>query len=390
MGIMRTTLPAIAILLSGTATAATAQARLALDWPAVADKIVHQLALEPGERVLLVAHPGMFEELIPHIRYAVRVAGGVDLGVVDVLAGPVPTSWDPVVLHDGAAPARAAYREAFAGIDAAVMLPGAQPAHPPYGAMQDLLTGGTRRVIHFHWLENGSAFPLAGQPLPPPAAIDAFYQRALLETDYDALSAMQRRFEEAMRSAEVRVTTPAGTDLRFRIGDRPMNRQDGNASGARAAQGVVLIDREIELPAGAIRVAPLEETVHGTIVFPPSQWAGRPVEGLTLRFEEGRVIDMDAASGLEFAQAEMQEAGEAGRRFREFALGFNPLLAVPDEQPWIPYYGYGAGVARLSLGDNSELGGRVTGGYVRWNFFADATVTVGNTVWVRDGKLVMD
>jgi hypothetical protein len=41
----------------------------------------------------------------------------------------------------------------------------------------------------------------------------------------------------------------------------------------------------------------------------------------------------------------------------------------------------------LSLGDNSELGGAVTGGYVRWNFFTDLTVTVGPTVWVRDGKL---
>ena len=137
-------------------------------------------------------------------------------------------------------------------------------------------------------------------------------------------------------------------------------------------------------------MAPLEETVHGTNVFPPSQWARRPVSGLTLRFEEGRVTDMDAASGLEYAEEEMRQAREAGRRFREFALGFNPLLAVPDERPWIPYYGYGAGVVRLSLGDNSELGGRVTGGYVRWNFFADATVTVGDAVWVRDGKLVMD
>ena len=390
MGVMRKTLPALALLLGGTPTAVTAQARLSLDWPAVAGKIVHQLALEPGERVLLVAHPGMFEALIPHIRYAVRLAGGVDLGAIDVLAGPVPASWDPVVLHDGAAPAREAYREALANVDAAVMLPGTVPAHPPYGAMQDLLTGGTRRVIHFHWLENGSAFPIAGQPLPLPAVIDAFYQRALLETDYDALAAMQRRFEAAMRDTEVRVTTPAGTDLRFRIGARPVNLQDGDASGARAARGVVLIDREIELPAGAIRVAPLEETVHGTIVFPPSQWARRPVSGLTLRFEEGRVTDMDAASGLEYAEEEMRQAREAGRRFREFALGFNPLLAVPDERPWIPYYGYGAGVVRLSLGDNSELGGRVTGGYVRWNFFADATVTVGDAVWVRDGKLVMD
>ena len=81
-------------------------------------------------------------------------------------------------------------------------------------------------------------------------------------------------------------------------------------------------------------------------------------------------------------------AGEAGKSFRELALGFHPLLAVPKENPWIPYYGYGDGVVRLSLGDNSELGGNVTGGYVRWNFFTDTTVTVAGEVWVRDGKLV--
>jgi hypothetical protein len=40
------------------------------------------------------------------------------------------------------------------------------------------------------------------------------------------------------------------------------------------------------------------------------------------------------------------------------------------------------------LGDNSELGGKVIGGYVRWNFFTDATVMVGNDTWVLAGKLV--
>jgi hypothetical protein len=186
---------------------------------------------------------------------------------------------------------------------------------------------------------------------------------------------------------EVRVTTAAGTDLRFSIGDRPVNRQDGDASAARTDRGLILIDREIELPAGAIRVAPLEETVQGTIVFPPSQWSDRPVSGLTLTIENGVVVDVAAESGLDAALAEMDAAGTPGRRFREFALGLNPLLAVPDRRPWVPYYGYGAGVVRLSLGDNSELGGTVTGGYVRWNFFTDATVTVGEDVWVREGRL---
>jgi aminopeptidase len=168
-----------------------------------------------------------------------------------------------------------------------------------------------------------------------------------------------------------------------------VNLQNGDASRARAASGSVLIDKEIELPAGAIRVAPLEESVEGVIVFPPSQWDGRPVDGLRLRFAKGRVVEVTAASGRDAVEAEMSRAGEAGRAFREFALGFNPLLAVPPRDPWIPYYGYGAGVVRLSLGDNSELGGKVTGGYVRWNFFTDLTIAIGSTTWVRHGRLEM-
>ena len=123
------------------------------------------------------------------------------------------------------------------------------------------------------------------------------------------------------------------------------------------------------------------------IAFPPSQWDGRPVDGLKLRFARGRVVEITAASGKDAVEAEISRAGEAGRAFREIALGFNPLLAVPERSPWIPYYGYGAGVVRLSLGDNSELGGKVGGGYVRWNFFTDLTVSVGGTTWVRNGKL---
>jgi hypothetical protein len=365
----------------------SAQAQFSFDWPAVAARLVTQLAPQPGEKLLIVAHPGMFEELIPHLRYAIARAGATDVGVVDVLAEPVPAGWDLEQVRRGNARAREAYRAMFAGVDGAIMMPGAVPAHPAYAALQDLLREGRGRTVHFHWVENGSAIPLPGQPMPSRAAIDALYQRALLDTDYAALARVLQRFDQALRTGEVHVTSPSGTNLRFRVGNRVVNRQDGDASAARTARGQVLIDREIELPAGVARVAPLEDSVEGTIAFPPSQWDARPVEGLRLHFERGRVVRAEAASGREAVEREMQTAGEAGRRFREFALGFNPLLAVPERTPWVPYYGYGAGVVRLSLGDNSELGGTVTGGYVRWNFFTDLTVAVNGQVWVKDGRL---
>ena len=365
-----------------------AQPRLTMDWEALAERLVTQLAPAPGERILLVARPGQFEELIPPLRYALTRAGAIDLGVVDVIAEPYPVDWDGALLARSRDAARAVYRDMLRGVDGAIMLPGARPDHAVYAALQDLLRAGRGRTIHFHWTHNGSAFPLPGQPLPGQAAIDAVYQRAVLETDYAGLTAVQNRFVAALRGAEVRVTSPLGTDIRFRIGDRPVNLGDGDASQARTDRGVILIDREIELPAGAIRVAPIETSVNGVIAFPPSQWDGRPVTGLTLRIEDGRVAGASAESGQEAVAAELAGVPAEARAFREFALGFNPLLAVPERDPWIPYYGYGAGIVRLSLGDNSELGGAVTGGYVRWNFFTDTTVTVGGDVWVRDGRLV--
>ncbi len=385
----RAPIPAVCALLVLAALARPAgQAQFSFDWPAIASRLVTQLAPQPGEKILILAHPGLFEDLIPHLRDAIARAEATDAGVVDVLAGPVPQGWDLDVLRRGDQRAREAYRAMFSGVDGAIMMPGATPAHPAYAALQDLLRERRGRTVHFHWVENGSAYALSGQPLPGRSVIDAVYQRALLQTDYTALSRELGRFEQALRDGEIRITSPGGTDLRFRIGTRPVNRQDGDASAARAARGQVLIDREIELPAGVARVAPLEDTVEGTIAFPPSQWDGRPVEGLRLHFERGRVVRVEAATGHESVEAEMARAGEAGRRFREFALGFNPLLAVPDREPWIPYYGYGAGVVRLSLGDNSELGGAVGGGYVRWNFFTDLTVIVNGRVWVKDGRLV--
>ena len=375
-----------------------AQPRLTLDYPAIAKRLVAQLALRSGEKVLSLAQPGIMADLLPHLRYEVMRAGGIDLGVVEILPEPVPEAFDDAVLAKGARESRTHYKAMFRDVDAAVMMPGATPAHPAYAAMQDWLKDDLadhrgRRTIHFHWVENGSAYAIAGQPLPIRSAIDALYQRALLQTDYRALAEAERRFAAALRAGDVRITSAAGTDLRFRADDRPVNLQDGDASQARAARGKVLIDKEIELPAGAIRVAPIEDTVEGVIAFPPSQWDGRPVEGLKLRLSKGRVVDVIAASGKDAVEAEMRKAGDAGRAFREFALGFNPLLAVPSRAPWIPYYGYGAGVVRLSLGDNSELGGSVVSSapgpaYVRWNFFTDLTVAVGGTVWVRAGILL--
>jgi hypothetical protein len=354
------------------------------DFDLLARVLVERMALEPGERVLLVGRPGYMDALVAPLGARVRATGAEYLGALSVADQP-PEAWETNFTRQARGRSRAQLVSLFAGVDLAVMLPGPTPLDTPYAAMQDVLRSGRARTIHFHW---AGAYDRTGVLLPVTDEIGRVYQRALAETDYAALARLQRRFEDAMRGGDVHVTTPLGTDLRFRIGDRPMTRQDGDASARRARQARNLIDREVELPAGAVRVAPIEETVEGRIAFPPSIWSGERVEGLVLTLRGGQVVAVVAATGRTAVEAELARAGEAGRWFREFALGMNVSLAVPADGSWIPYYGYGAGVVRLSLGDNTELGGKVGGGYVRWNFFTDATVTVGGDTWVQDGRLV--
>ena len=373
-----------------------------LDYEALSASLLARMDLQPGERVLLVGEGGSrWDAIVPLLRAGVRAAGAVDLGAVDVrgamlgagepVAGTVAESATgrPAEFAASLGTAPEGWAEPLATVDVAVKLPGAA-ADPTlesdvYRALQDVLRGGRGRTVHFHWA-GATSFEM--EELAVDQRVDRVYQTAVLDTDYAALANALAAFEAALTSGPVRVTTPAGTDITFLVDDGPVTRQDGDASAARAERARNLIDREVEIPAGAARVLPVLETVVGRIAFPDAQWGGERAEGVVLRFEEGRVVEVEADAGRDGVLREIEEAGEAGRTFRELGVGFNPLLAIPEGEEWIPYYGYGDAVVRLSLGDNTELGGSVGGGYVRWNFFADATVTLGDEVWVEDGRLV--
>jgi leucyl aminopeptidase (aminopeptidase T) len=369
-----------------TSTTATADSTsFQLDWEAISTMLMRRANIEPGEKILIVASPGKFDPMISLLEEKIGNSKGEYLGTISVDSANWPEEWKSEFVEGTTNMPVDAMVEHFKDVDLAIMMPGATVTDAPYAAMQKVLQSGSGRTIHFHW---AGAYSLDGALLPVTAEVDSVYQRALLKTDYRMISGLHQYFDEASRSKEIHVTTPLGTDIRFSIGDRPVTKQDGDASKGRTTYARNLIDREIELPAGAIRVAPVEETVNGTIAFPDAEWAGKDVTGLILTFKAGKVVDIKAKSGVDAVKEELSAAGSAGEWFREFALGFNPLLVIPRIGPrWIPYYGYGAGVVRLSLGDNSELGGKVTGGYVRWNFFTDATVSIGEMTIVVDGRM---
>jgi aminopeptidase len=277
-------------------------------------------------------------------------------------------------------------RRLFANADVFVWLPEIHQGNRPAlsQALNEWLDAGRGRAVHFHW-QSGS-YPVGMLEIPSQDFIDRLYLAAL---DVKA-EELERQHQQAMallRSGPVRVTTPEGTDLSFEVGDRPFCSQIGNATRERMQSARTRIDRDIELPSGVLRVAPIEESANGSVFLPV--WRPIATEGrnLILRFARGHVAVQGV--GADKIDQELTAAGGDARMFREFALGFNPTLKVPPEVPFIAYYGYGSGVVRLSLGDNEEMGGANRGGGVYWNFLHNATVSVGERSLVKDGELAI-
>ena len=337
-----------------------------------AERIADALKLEAGESVLLKFDPRCFAPLEQPLRALIRDAGAHVSGVIRA---------------DAPDPDLQSVRELFSNADIFIWLPELHQGNRPAlaRALVEWLDSKRGRSVHFHW--HSGSYPVGWLPLPPGELVDRMYLAAL-DVRPDGLERMHRRAIEILRSGPVRVTTPDGTDITFDVGDRPFSSQIGDASRSRMSSARTRIDRDVELPAGVLRVAPIESSANGTISLPV--WRPVRTEGrnLLLRFAAGRVaiqgVNADRISD------ELTAAGGDARMFREFALGFNSVLKVPRECPFIAYYGYGAGVVRLSLGDNEEMGGANRGGGVYWNFLHNATVTAGSEYLVKDGALTAE
>jgi hypothetical protein len=333
----------------------------------MATRIVGALKIAAGERVLLRLNPDVIPAFEPAVRAALEQAGA---NVETLGAGPVGD-----------------FADRLARTDVYVWLPGASTvtsADDRRALTAWVDAGGTRRELHFHWLEG--TLRADGLPAPHTAEYDRLYVGAL-DIDYGALGRRMDHAIKLLRSGEVRVTDPRGTDIRFRVGERPFNKQDGDGSRERVSHGRMRIDRHIELPAGVMRVAPIETTVSGVMQIAAFPVGDARATGVRLQFERGRVVKATADQGLEIVTELLKAPGAS--EFREFGLGFNPKLRAPRGEATVPYYGYGDGVVRMSLGNNEELGGNVRGGFVRWIFFTDATVTVNGGTVLRNGRLVL-
>jgi aminopeptidase len=139
---------------------------------------------------------------------------------------------------------------------------------------------------------------------------------------------------------ELRIVGP-GTDLRVVVEGRTWDAADGRYN----------------LPDGEVYTSPLETATEGEIAFAfPALFQGREIDGIRLRFKEGRVVEAEARQGASFLDTVL-DLDEGARRLGEVAFGLNYEIdrftsnTLFDEKI--------GGTMHIALGSSfKELGGR--------------------------------
>ena len=357
---MRTIIVACAIaLLSGTAGAQSPSASK-VDWLRMAQLVVDRWQLQPGERAVLFWERTADRGAAAALRTAIRARGGIVSGEIDTADPRDDEAW----------------AKTFAKADVAIWLPGnARFDDRPF---EHLLERNPRvRSIHFHWF------------LPPDAAlhdrVDAMYAEAIAVPP-EVLRKRQAALEEKLRGAKVRITTADGTDLTMEVPkEARFHRNTGEASAAKVKDAKSVRDREEELPGGVLRTTDLRGA-SGTLVGYMFATNG-PV--LAATFKEGRVTALESRRvGDEIVKRWNEATGDKSLP-AELVISTNPALDAVLPGGFMPYYGYGAGIVRVAIGDNWESGGTNRTPMGEILFFMDkATVVADGKTLVQEGKLV--
>lgn len=199
--------------------------------------------------------------------------------------------------------------------------------------------------------------------------------------DFGAVARKGHRVADLLaRDAEVRVTAPNGTDLAFRLKGRAAHCDDGVVDAADLKEGEFMTSA----PPGSAYVAPDETHAEGRVVADlPMPYLGTMTRGVRLEFRDGKA-SWSAQEGGEAIRAMWDKATGAKDRIAAISIGLNPAATYGFLQDDLV-----AGGVEISIGDNTEWGGKNKSSFSFGARLSQATVTVGRKTVVDGGKLTV-
>lgn len=144
-------------------------------------------------------------------------------------------------------------------------------------------------------------------------------------------------------------------------------------------------DGKRNMPSGEIFTGPVEESINGWVRFTfPAIYSGREVEGIELRFKDGKVVDATATKNEAFLVSVLDT--DAGARFLgEFAFGTNH--GIDRFTKSILFDEKIGGTIHMAVGSGYPETGSKNVSAVHWDMICD--MRDGGKAWV-DGELFYD
>jgi leucyl aminopeptidase (aminopeptidase T) len=312
---------------------------------AIAGRVMRDyLGVQSGERVLIVVDTRTDPAIAPALMDAAAAEGG-DAVLVTILPRPHSGSEPP-------APVAAAMREAD------VVLCAASKSLYHTTAKGAAQRAGARGVFN------------------APSRLDAWTVGAMT-ADFVAIRRQAEQLADLFRATRtVRVTSPAGTDLRSSIvGREPKAWLTGICRSAGEISA---------FPGGEVSLPPVEGTSNGIIVWEAvASDLGRLTEPVTIEVRDGRAVAVHGGREAEHLRRILAEVRDADN-IAEIGIGLNPAVRISDE---ITESKKALGTVHLALGDSAnEYGGTVECDVHLDGLILRPTVTFDERVVVAEGR----
>jgi aminopeptidase len=187
--------------------------------------------------------------------------------------------------------------------------------------------------------------------------------------EWNRIHDMQQRIVDYLAGKKKVAVQGPNADLTLSIDGRKFINSDGKKN----------------MPSGEVFTSPVDDSANGWIRFTyPAIKDGREVEGIELRFEQGKVVEATAEKNQEYL-LKMLDIDEGARRLGEFAIGTNKMInrfiknILFDEKI--------GGTIHLALGASFAEAGGVNQSAIHWDMICD--MRDGGTIHVDD-ELIYD
>jgi aminopeptidase len=203
-------------------------------------------------------------------------------------------------------------------------------------------------------------------------AFEEFLYGAVL-VDWDALGERMREIATHFDAASTVRVTGQDTDLTFSLEGR---------SGWVDAIGA-------NMPGGEVFYSPVESSTEGVVTFSeyPACYGGRAVDGVTLRYESGRIVDASASSDEDFLLATL-DTDDGARVLGEFGIGCNPGITKHTKNTLFDEKI--EGTVHFAVGNGFPFIGGENVSAVHWDMVKDlrsgGTIELDGEVVQRDGE----